>query len=74
MILNKLLDCIGLYSKFLNSKNCSGFDSRVEESVNVDDVLEESPLLLVLDISGGFNLNSFNGGEKGSYNDLLEHF
>ena len=66
----------------------SGFDTGIEESVNVNDVLEETPLSLrsglgvdvVLDglSSGSFLLDfdGFGGGDSNnsSDDDFLEHF
>jgi len=66
----------------------SGFDTGVEESVNVNDVLEETPLGLgsgfgvdvVLDLlSGGSFLLDLDGFSRGdsddsSDDDFLEHF
>ncbi len=66
----------------------SGLDARVEESVDVDDVLEESPLGLVLGLvlSGHLNflfasnldgldlLGLGNHGDDSGGDDFLEHF
>ena len=62
----------------------SSLDAGVEESVDVNDVLEETPFLLGVGLNGGvhlgvsFDLHSldFSGGEgnDSSNNDFLEHF
>ena len=65
---------------------CSCLDTGVEESVDVDDVLEEAPFLLGVGLDGGvhlgisFNLHCLCGFSLGdesndsSNNDFLEHF
>ena len=64
----------------------SSLDAGVEESVDVNDVLEETPFLLSVGLNGGvhlgvsFDLHSLgligSGGEgnDSSNNDFLEHF
>ncbi len=66
--------------------NCSCLDAGVEESVDVNDVLEEAPFLLGIGLDSGIDLGvSFDlhglrligrGGEgnDSSNNDFLEHF
>ena len=48
----------------------SCFNTGVEESVNVDDVLEESPLLFGV----GLSVDSTGGCDGEGDNDLLDHF
>ena len=64
----------------------SSLDAGVEESIDVNDVLEEAPFLLSVSLNSGINLGvSFDlhslgligsGGEgnDSSNNDFLEHF
>ena len=65
---------------------CSCLDSGVEESVDVNDVLEEAPFLLGLGLDSGIDLgvsSNLHGlglldrggkGNDSSNNDFLEHF
>ena len=83
----KKIVSFGLDSFFLLIlSNRSSLDTGVEESVNVNDVLEEAPLLLSLGLSLGVNLSVgsnldslglIGGGSEGnnsSNDDFLEHF
>lgn len=83
----KKIVSFGLDSFFLLiHSNRSSLDTGVEESVNVNDVLEEAPLLLSLGLSLGVNLSVgsnldslglIGGGSEGnnsSNDDFLEHF
>ena len=83
----KKIVSFGMDSFFLCvHSNRSSLDTGVEESVNVNDILEEAPLLLSLGLSLGVNLSIgsdldglslIGGGSEGndsSNNDFLEHF